>query len=135
MLNREEKALELLCSVEQKGCKKLTCFLEEWTKGLFVILRVIEKANSEVTAGDLASTLGVSTARIAVALKTLEVKKWIKKCKAQDDARKTIVILTNIGEKVLKEKEVELVKIISSFLEKLSDEEVLQLTEIIKKII
>ncbi len=133
MLHREEIAKELLNDIEQTSCKKLFNFLNSWTKGLYVILRVIEKTSDEVTAGMISNILGVSTARTAVALKTLEIKKWIKKQKSTLDARKTIVSLTDLGKEKIQEKEQELVCIVECFLNRLTDEEVQQLINIIKK--
>lgn len=135
MLKRDEVAKEILKSVGKKSCKHLTSFLNEWTKGLYVILRVIENFEDEVVAGDISTALNVSTARMAVALATLEAKKWIKKHKSVNDARKTVVELTDLGRSVLREREEELVEIIKLFLNKLNDEEVMQLLNIIKKTI
>ncbi len=133
MIDRKEIAEEILNNVGKKRCKHLTEFLDDWTKGLYVILRVIDKSETEVVAGDLSKALNVSTARMAVALSTLDAKKWIKKHKSNSDARKTVVQLTDLGRIKLKEREEQLVQIISEFLEKLDDSEVNQLFNIIKK--
>lgn len=135
MIERKEMAEEILKNVGQRSCKHLTSFLDEWTKGLYVILRMIKNSENEVVAGDISSALNVSTARVAVALATLDAKKWIKKHKSAKDARKTVVELTDLGNKVLREREEELIEIIKEFLEKLDDEEVIQLLNIIKKTI
>ncbi|MBQ8293224.1 MAG: transcriptional regulator [Bacilli bacterium] len=133
MLDRREIAEDILNSVDKKGCKHLTEFLDDWTKGLFVILRVIDRSENEVVAGDLSSALNVSTARMAVALATLDAKKWIKKHKSKLDARKTVVELTELGKTKLQEKEEQLIQIMKEFLDKLDEEEVMQLVNIIKK--
>ena len=133
MLERKEVAEEILKNAGKKNCKRVTTFFNEWTKGLYVILRLIDISEQEVVAGDISTSLGVSTARTAVALATLERKKWIKKHKSKLDARKTVVSLTDLGKNVLCEREEELKEIIVAFLDKLSDEEVLQFLNIIKK--
>lgn len=135
MKERTEVAWEILNSVGKKNCKHLNSFLDDWTKGLYVILRIIDKAETEVVAGDISNALNVSTARIAVALATLEAKKWINKHKSTLDARKTVVELTPLGREVLRHQEEKLVLIIKSYLDKLNDEEVMQLLNIIKKTI
>lgn len=135
MIERKEMAEEILKSVGQKNCRHLTSFFDEWTKGLYLILRVIRNSETEVVAGDISNTLNVSTARIAVALATLDAKRWIKKHKSVTDARKTVVEITDLGRKVLNKREEELIEIINDLLEKLNDEEVIQLLNIIKKII
>jgi DNA-binding MarR family transcriptional regulator len=133
MIERIEIADEILKSAGKKNCKRITTFFNEWTKGLYVILRMINISEKEIVAGDIANTLGVSTARVAVALATLERKKWIKKHKSVLDARKTVVELTDLGKSILKEREEELKEIIILYLNKLTDEEVMQLLNIIKK--
>lgn len=135
MIERKYIAEEILKSMERKSCKHLTTFLDEWTKGLYLILRMIRNSETEVVAGDISNTLNVSTARIAVALATLDAKRWIKKHKSATDARKTVVEITDLGRKVLSKREEELKEIIKDLLEKLNDEEVIQLLNIIKKII
>jgi DNA-binding MarR family transcriptional regulator len=133
MIERIEVAEEILKSAGKKNCKRVTTFFNEWTKGLYVILRMINISEKEIVAGDIANTLGISTARVAVALATLERKKWIKKHKSVLDARKTVVELTDLGKSILKEREEELKEIIILYLNKLTDEEVMQLLNIIKK--
>jgi DNA-binding MarR family transcriptional regulator len=133
MIERIEIADEILKSAGKKNCKRITTFFNEWTKGLYVILRMINISEKEIVAGDIANTLGISTARVAVALATLERKKWIKKHKSVLDARKTVVELTDLGKSILKEREEELKEIIILYLNKLTDEEVMQLLNIIKK--
>lgn len=133
MIERKDIAIEILKSAEKKNCKYITSFLDEWTKGLYVILRIIDISETEVVAGDISNKLGISTARVAVALATLERKNWIKKHKSKVDARKTVVELTDLGKEVLIARGQELVEIIKMFLDKLKDEEVLQLMNIVKK--
>lgn len=133
MINRKELSVEILSLVTNKNCGILTDFLNDWTKGLYYILRLIDKSDKEVVAGDIASRLNVSTARIAVALKTLEDKKWITKHKSNSDARKTIVILTNLGKSVLRGRMNYLSELVEKFLNKLTEEEIHQLLNIINK--
>ena len=133
MIERRDIAIEILKSAEKKNCKYITSFLDEWTKGLYVILRIIDISETEVVAGDISNKLGISTARVAVALATLERKKWIKKHKSKVDARKTVVELTDLGKEMLIARGQELVEIIKRFLDKLNDEEILQFMNIVKK--
>lgn len=133
MINRKELSVEILSAVTNKSCGVLTDLLNDWTKGLYVILRLIDKSKEEVVAGDIAQRLNVSTARVAVALRTLEDKKWIKKHKSKTDARKTIVMLTDLGKNVLRERMDYLSELVEKFLNKLTEEEILELLNIIKK--
>lgn len=56
------------------------------------------KANHQVLAGELARELGVSTARIAVLLKTMEKNGLIERSHSTSDARHTVVRLTQAGQ-------------------------------------
>lgn len=75
-------------------------------KGERAILFNLSRAPSDITAGELANRLGVSTARIASALNSLELKKQIIRKPDPQDKRKVYVALTSIGQvEVAKEKE------------------------------
>jgi DNA-binding MarR family transcriptional regulator len=97
-------------------------------------LKLIKNSETEVVAGDIATSLNISTARVAVALKTLECKKLIKTYKSNEDARKKVVMLTEQGNVELKEWDNKLVGLATNFLEKLTDDEVNQLVNIINKV-
>lgn len=133
MINRKELSVSMLEAFTCHSCKHLTAVLNDWTKGLYVILRLIDKSEKEIVAGDIAQKLNVSTARVAVALKTLEEKKWIKKYKSKTDARKTVVKLTPLGENILRERMNYLSELVEQFLNKLTEEEIYQLLNIIDK--
>lgn len=134
-MNRNVIAEELVSKFSMHQCKEFTNVLNDASKGLFVVLKLIKSSNTDILAGDIASALNVSTARVAVALKTLEIKKWVKTYKSQEDARKKVVKLTEQGELVLKEWDEKLVGLAASFLDKLTDEEVNQLINIVNKVI
>ncbi len=114
--------------------KKIFSLLEDGYKGLFVILKVINSQHNEVIAGDISKKLNISTARVAVALNTLEKKQYIIKRKSDNDLRKTVVELTPLGEAALLEREKKIQEVIESILECLNIEEQQQLFNILKKI-
>jgi DNA-binding MarR family transcriptional regulator len=133
MNNKKEVAMNILEAFSNDNCKNLTDFLNDCTRGLYVILKLIYDSKEEVVAGDLSTKLNVSTARMAVALKTLEKKKWIKKHKSTTDARKTIVELTDTGIIALQRRLDKLIEIVEKFLDKLTENETIQLLNIIQK--
>ena len=133
MINKKQISIEILNVVANKNCSILTELLNDWTKGLYVILRLIDSSKEEVIAGDIAYQLKISTARVAVALRTLEDKKWIIRHKSKIDARKTIVELTELGKSVLRERMRYLTELVEKFLGKLTEEEISQLLNIINK--
>lgn len=114
--------------------RKIINTLEEGYKGLYLILKVIRDHSGEIIAGDIASELNISTARVAVALNTLERKKYVKKHKSKNDRRKTVVELTETGLKVLSIRETKLLILFNSILESLDEEEINKLISIIYKI-
>lgn len=127
-------AEELINNISCKNFRTLTSSLEDGSKGIYIVLKIIANMNKEVIASDIADALGVSIARITVALKTLESKKLIVKTKSLKDKRKTIVSITDLGYKELRERNKKLISIVHSLLNKLTIEESEQLLNISKKI-
>lgn len=115
--------------------KKVNDCLQDGFSGMYVVLKIIEDAEQELSAGDISEIFGVSTARTAVVLTTLEKREYIKKSKSDLDARKTIVKITEKGSKILNERKEELFFTINQFLSKLSEEETNNLYKIIEKIL
>lgn len=133
-MERKVYVEELLLGINNEITRKIVTTLEKGYKGLYVILKVIKDQNGEVIAGDISNKLNISTARVAVALKTLERKKYITKYKSLTDLRKTVVTLTPLGKEVLKIREEEINSLIEALLKDLTDEEIEQLIKIINKI-
>ncbi len=133
-MNRNIIAIELVSKFSKHRCREFTDVVNDASKGLFVILKLIKNSETEVVAGDIATALNISTARVAVALKTLECKKLIKTYKSKEDARKKVVMLTEQGNVELKEWDNKLVGLATNFLKKLTDDEVNQLVNIINKV-
>ncbi len=81
--------------------KEPTEFLErlnDTNAGIGAVLKIISESDREISAGDLAQKMYVSTARIAVLLRKMETKGLIVKASSADDGRKVIVRLTEKGE-------------------------------------
>lgn len=114
---------------------KMVHFKDDELKGIFIILRLLRIQDKEMLAGEIAKNLAVSTARVAVALKTLENKKYIIKYKPKHDGRQTIAKITEQGIFALQEREKNIVMMIQRHLEKLSDEETLQFQNILTKLL
>lgn len=133
-MRKREYVKQISLGLNGENYRQVLTTLEKGYKGLYVILKVIRNNNGEVIAGDIASELNISTARVAVALKTLEKKKYIVKHKGKDDARKTVVSLTKLGSEVLENREKEIIDLIEKLLSNLSDNEIEQLINIIDKV-
>lgn len=117
-----------------KNWKTFVDMIEEGYKGIFVILRIV-RDNPCVCSGDLARETGVSTARIAKALNTLEEKGFIERISEKTDGRKVLIKLTSSGEKALEERESHIVKTLKKAFDNLSEEEIVYFFELLKKLL
>ncbi len=115
--------------------KKVADTLQDGFSGMYVVLKIIQDAEKELSAGDISDIFGVTTARTAVVLTTLEKKEYIIKSKSENDARKTIVKITEKGNIALETRKNELFFAINAFLNKLSEEEKNNLYKIVEKLL
>ena len=70
--------------------KEPTEFLErlnDTNAGIGAVLKIISESDREISAGDLAQKMYVSTARIAVLLRKMETKGLIVKASSADDGK------------------------------------------------
>lgn len=133
-MNKELSNISIIEQLNNDNYKQILNILEEGYKGLFVILKVIKHYPGEVIAGDISAKLNISTARVAVALNTLESKGYVVKHKGNSDKRKTVVELTTLGNEVLEARENKVQSFIDNILGCLTIEERKQLINILKKI-
>lgn len=127
-----EDVNNILEILEAKKPKRMVDFFQSGFKGKFVILKVLYD-KGEITAGDLSNELNVSTARIAVALNEMCKVGLLTKTKPKEDKRKTLVKLTDQGEKIVLEKGACLKNKILFHLNKLTREEIDIFIKILKK--
>lgn len=71
--------------------------VNESQAGIRAVMGYLSEADTDVTAGDIAAFMGVSTARVAVLLKKMAAKGLIVRERSPADARVTIVRLTECG--------------------------------------
>ena len=93
-------------------------------QGMNHILSYLKAKKEDVTAGELAIQLNVSTARIAVLLKKLEKLNMIAKKVSSFDARVTIVTITETGLKHIDEETKKSVSIMQKILKKVDPKEI-----------
>lgn len=125
--------LELLSKTQ--GWRALGELIEGGYKGLFVILRAVRDNEGAVSSGFLAKTVGVSTARVASALKTLEQKGYVTRERAKKDARCVIVKLTEQGACSLSRREKQIFSTLKPMFDKLPCEELQNFVGSLKKIL
>lgn len=115
--------------------KKITQIIQDGYSGMYYVLKILNEYNGKVCAGDISKIFKVTTARTAGVLKTLEKKGYIVREKGEDDARKTIAIITKKGSEALERRKKEINMAIDEFLKKLDEDEVSKFYEILKKIL
>lgn len=81
------------------------------------VLFSLDKGSSPLSAGEIASTLSVSTARVAVVLKSLAKKSFVLVTADKTDKRKTLVSLTQEGKNFIESQKQKLVDRTSKLLE------------------
>ncbi len=120
--------------------KEPTEFLErinDTNAGIGAVLKILDAATTEVSAGDLAQKMKVSTARIAVLLNKMSAKNLIERRSSSLDGRKVIVQLTEIGEKEIGKAKASITKLIEMIIDEIGMEKVktfIEISETIQKL-
>lgn len=132
-MEKNKIAQEFFKKLSTKNVGNIFSFLED-NRGMYTILKFINEEEKNVLAGDISKSLKISTARVAVALSTLKKKGYVEKIKSHEDARKTIVTITQAGKRALEERQIKIIKNITNLLEKLSNRDSKILLEILSKL-
>lgn len=127
-------AEDFYLSLSNNKFKKFSQVIQDGHSGIFFVLKILDDTQKEMTAGDIADIFGVTTARTAVILNTLEKKGYLSKSKSSIDARKTIVSITESGHIALEQRKVVIFEMINTMLSKLTDEEISTLFNILQKL-
>lgn len=130
-----EQAALIYKLLDSNKFKRIACYFNDFFRGKYAILKKLYESDEVVASGDLARDVGVSTARIATALNTLEEERLITRVKSDEDGRITIINLTKEGEKSFIEQRNLFIKSVIHFLNKLDKDEILILTKMLETII
>lgn len=103
-------------------------------KGQVFVRQLLSRQETELTQAQIASIMGVSTPRVSASLKALEEKKQIERKVDQNDGRKIVVKLTEKGKQKAQEEKEGFMNHLVNVLEKLGEEDAVQLVRIIKRI-
>ena len=133
MTNIREKAQELF-KIMSQTTKTLSKIPLSCSQGEIRILLYLSLKENGSTASKVSKELGMSLPRITAVFNSLEEKKLIKKNIDENDKRKTIISITKEGKRVIEEKQEEAITNMVTILEKLSEEEVNQYLNIVRKI-
>ncbi len=126
--------LEQISQLTQTGnWRQLMGLLDDGYRGMYVILKILQEKGGECGAGDMAKETGVSTARIATAINTLEKKGYVYRQSAIGDARKVVIHITEQGNEAMLARKQSIETMIEPMLANLTDEESTQLFGLLKK--
>lgn len=126
-----ERFLEEFVRVKSFKCmQKLT----STAQGECAIMYFLSKHDGPASAGEISTNLGVSTARVAVALKSLAKKGYISTFADSRDRRRTLAQLTQEGARDAQIKREKLLAIIRNVHRKLGDEDSEKALELMAKI-
>ena len=103
---------------------KLSNKLNNKTKGQEFILNYLYQKNCDVSAGELASALNVSTARIAVLLKKLIKNEYVVKYTSPTDARIFMVSITETGRNYIEKENKGILDFIGKIIDKVGMEKI-----------
>ncbi|MCM1368712.1 MAG: MarR family transcriptional regulator [Roseburia sp.] len=133
-MDRNAAARDLIDVIARNGCRKISKLFDDGFKGMFVILRILRYSDDDIMPSDIAKLMGVSTARVAVALKSLSEKGYIERIPASTDGRRVVLRITQAGSAALSAREETIKDLIAAFLQKLTDDEVVAFSAIMKKL-
>ena len=108
--------------------------LEMTRRGFGFVLDYLEQAKGEVTAGDLAKTMEVSPARVAILLKKMEESGFITRYTSSKDARRVIVQISPAGVAFVEDMKERTLNKVESLLNQVSKEDLYTYVKISRKI-
>ena len=129
-----DEARELLGKIHACRPKGFFGKIDESQRGVGFVIAYLSKADHEVIAGELARELGVSTARIAALLKSMEKNGLIVRQRSERDARQTVVNITEAGAKFAEELKEQLFSKIELMIEKVGKKDLEEFIRISNKI-
>ncbi len=133
-MNNEEKAKVFLAKFYENRPNEIFEKFDDNSKGIFVILRLLEQSTDKIYSGDISRKLHFTTPRVAAALKTLEKKGYIERYVSRRDARRTVVVITEVGKNALKERENKLLRFVEELIDVVGEEDMNELLRIMIKL-
>jgi len=125
MMSREE-AKELLRRLNETRPKAFFKHCDDVTAGIGCTLRFLAEEERPVTAGEISDFMQVSTARVAVLLRKMAEKDLVVKSESAEDARRTMVTLSDVGRALAVRREEHVLDMICAITERIGKERVEQ---------
>lgn len=128
----------LACEFMQKSCMMARCPEQKQISGLvngeMFVLNFLFLKNETAMPGEISEEMGVSTARMATILGSLEKKELIERKIDRTDRRKIIVSITSFGIRIVKEKRECTVSKVEKLLMELGEEDALEFVRLMGKV-
>lgn len=125
----QEQIQYVMTKFEEAHAPKCFKKINETQAGIGAVLRMLYESGESVSAGMISECLNISTARVAVLLKKMEAKGLITKEHSSEDARVTLVRLTDDGEALICEMREELYAKISEIIDKIGEKRLVEFFE------
>ncbi len=126
----KEKTAELIRRLVSSRPKQMFKHIEDNNAGIGCVLRYLEETGRAVSAGEISEYMNVSTARVAVILRKMQEKQLIIKLTDPNDARKTMISLSEHGIQFIAEKKEKVLMYFSQVIESIGEERFTEFIEI-----
>ena len=133
-MDYDELAKEFLSSMRSIQGAKYHKFVQESCQGEASVLYYIKEVQGEIMPGRISEEIGVSSARVAVILSSLESKGLITREIDSEDRRKIIVRLTQKGRNYVEEQRGKHIELAKDILIRLGDGDAKELVRIIRRL-
>lgn len=130
----EEIAETLFQQLKSNTSVSLSGVLNDFNRGEVGVLSYLAFDKNEASAGELSEILGVTTARVASILNSLESKGFIERKEDSFDRRKTLVVITEKGKVLAINAKREIINKIISVVKDVGYEEITEYVKIAIKI-
>lgn len=133
-METRNQAVEILNDIKKNRPFDLFENIDKTNQGMNQVLSYLNDIKNNVSAGELATVLRVSTARIAILIKKLLKNNFIKKKHAEKDARVSIISITEKGKKFIEAEREKIIILMEKLIKKIGIEDIKEFIELSFKI-
>lgn len=130
----EELAQKFIDEFQKFRMKRITDDVHRSSRGIYLVLRYLSLQEKEISSKDISDNLHVSSARMAIALHTLEEKHLITKQTCESDGRKMLITITDEGRNVLENRNANIIELLEGLFTKLGKGDAEDLVRIFTKL-
>ena len=134
IMDKQEKAKQFLRRFFAAHPRPLFKSVDGNVRGMHPILRYVDRATTEVLAGDIAKFMGVSTPRVAAVLNCMEQKGFVVRHPSEGDRRKVVVSITEAGKAELKKVDDELLALAEYLFDTVGDDDLQEFLRVSERI-